>query len=674
MVRVAWVGMVGLVGLIFVAGAPVIYDQMRTPCAGAGCESWQRPNLDSVSPEFYAAWHIGREAVFALFFVAVAALMLWRAGGDRLARLGAFVLVGFGGATFPDTAVALGHSGLAWRLLVGGTTFVGGAGIIVFFLCFPDGRFSPWWTRWVATLWTAAAAAGAASSKGAPLDTSGDLFFLLFMLFAGLAVVAQVVRYRTVSTAVQHQQTKWVVLGFATAIVGFAVMALAVPKIGPDVIPNRRLFALVGITIATAFFLLIPLSIGLAMIRYRLWEVDVLVNRALVYASLTAMIVGLYVAMVASLGALLPAGVDPAVQLVATAVICLVFQPVRVALQRRVNRLLYGDRDDPYAVLSRLGQRLGGTLSSETILPTIVETVVQALRTPYAAIATRHAGALVAAASSGAPTSEVMTWPLLYGDEAVGELRVATRTPGEPFGAADRRLLDDLARQAGVAVQAVRLNADLRRSRERLVGAREEERRRLRRDLHDGLGPQLASQTLTLDTARKLMPSNPAAADALLDELHGHIQAAVLDIRRLVNALRPPVLDDLGLVAALREGARRYEDAGVSVVFATPAALPAMAAAVEVSAYRIAQEALTNVVRHAEARRCTVTIEVDDAAGLLLLAIEDDGCGLPDRYRSGVGLESMRDRATELGGTFHVERGAAAGTRVRAELPLTEVA
>ena len=241
-------------------------------------------------------------------------------------------------------------------------------------------------------------------------------------------------------------------------------------------------------------------------------------------------------------------------------------------------------------MLSRLGQRLGGTLGHETLLPTVVETIVQALRLPYAAIAVRQGEVLAPAASVGVAGGDLVVWPLMYGDEPVGELAVAPRAPGEPFGAADRRLLDDLARQAGVAVHAVRLGADLRRSRERLVGAREEERRRLRRDLHDGLGPQLASQTLTLDTARKLMPTDPAAADALLDELHGHIQAAVVDVRRLVNALRPPVLDDLGLVAALREGARRYDDAGLSVHFATPDALPTLPASVEVAAYRIAQE------------------------------------------------------------------------------------
>jgi len=673
-VRVAWLAMLGLVLALFVAGVPVIYEQLRTTCVGVGCQAWQRPTLAGVSPEFFAVWFIGREAVFAVCFFSIAAMMVWRAGSDRMALIGAFVLVAFGGATYPDTVAALGGKSAIWSWPVNGVSFLGAAGLLVFLYQFPDGRFTPGWTRWAAVIWTTICAAAYISPVGAPFNAHGQPFFYCFLLFACSAIGAQIRRYLTVATVVQRQQTKWVVLGCASAVAGLIVAALVLPQIGPEVISNRRMFGLVGMTIATLFLLLIPLSIGLAMIRYRLWDVDLLVNRALVYGALTGAIVGLYVVMVVGVGALVPTKGGPIVQLVITGVICLVFQPARVRVQRRVNRLLYGERDDPYAVLSRLGHRLGETLTPESILPTIVETVSQALRVPYAAIAMRQGEVLVPAARIGEAMGETEAWPLRYGDEAVGELEVATRAPGEPFGAADRRLLDDLARQAGVAIHAVRLNADVRRSREQVIGAREEERRRLRRDLHDGLGSHLASQTLTLDTARKLMPRDPAAADALLDELRGHIQAAVIDIRRLVNALRPPALDDLGLVAALREGARYYEAAGLTVTFTTPESFPVLPAAVEVAAYRIAQEALTNVVRHAEASHCLVTIAVDAEVGRLRLEIDDDGRGLPASYRPGVGLESMQNRATELGGTWTIETGKNGGTRLRVNLPLTEIA
>ena len=251
-----------------------------------------------------------------------------------------------------------------------------------------------------------------------------------------------------------------------------------------------------------------------------------------------------------------------------------------------------------------------------------------------------------------------------------GELVLGRRGSGEPFGLADRRLLEDLARQAAAAVHAVRLTADLQRSRQRLVSAREEERRRLRRDLHDGLGPTLAALGLKLETARSRLSGDPRA-DALLADLAERTQRAVSDIRQLVYALRPPALDELGLLGALRQvasaaGAPASHGSGVGLEM--PDRLPPLPAAVEVATYRVAQEALTNVVRHSRARACTIRLQVAGAA--LRLSIEDDGCGLPANHRAGVGLASMRERAEELGGTFDIEPRPGGGTCVQVVLPL----
>ncbi len=271
------------------------------------------------------------------------------------------------------------------------------------------------------------------------------------------------------------------------------------------------------------------------------------------------------------------------------------------------------------------------------------------------------------AAAHGSPAADQLSLPLVYGVEHVGRLLLAPRAPGDAFSVADRRLLEDLARQAGVAIHAVRLTAELQHAREHLVTAREEERRRLRNDLHDGLGPQLASLSLKLEAARNRLTHDPLAA-ALLDDLAARTQAAVADIRRVVYALRPPALDDLGLVSALREQAAQYQ--GVVVSVEVPADLPALPAAVEVAVYRIVQEALTNVARHARARTCRVRLEWDQAAGLLHLEVVDDGRGIDARQRMGVGLHSMRERAVELGGTWSVEALPEGGTRVQAVLPL----
>jgi signal transduction histidine kinase len=337
---------------------------------------------------------------------------------------------------------------------------------------------------------------------------------------------------------------------------------------------------------------------------------------------------------------------------------------------------MYGDRDDPYSALSRLGQRLQAALAPKAVLPGVVEAVAQALRLPYAALELELGGAFELAATYGRPSGgEPLRLPLVHRGETIGRLVLAPRAPGERFGRADLRLLEDLARQVAVAADAVRLTAELQRSRERLVTAREEERRRIRRDLHDGLGPTLAAVALKLEAARNLFGSDPVAGEELLDELRRETQAAIADIRRLVYELRPPALDELGLVAALREqaaqlGSRPGEQVtanGLLVSVEAPHELPPLPAAVEVAAYRIAVEALTNVVRHADARACKVRLTLD---GGLEVEVSDDGKGITAHSRKGVGLNSMRERAAELGGSCTVDSGPGRGTLVRARLPL----
>src|SRR5919112_5621636 len=316
---------------------------------------------------------------------------------------------------------------------------------------------------------------------------------------------------------------------------------------------------LIGYTFLYAAMLLIPLSIGFAILRRRLWDIDLIINRTLVYGALTASVAALYVLVVGALGQVLQVSGNLIVSLIATGLTAVLFAPLRDRLQCGVNRLMYGERDEPYAVLSRLGQRLEAALAPDEVLPTIVEMTAQALKLPYAAILLKQNGEFVTAAQYGTLVGEPVRLQLVYQTELIGQLVLAPRAPGEAFTPSDQRLLDDLARQAGVVVYSVRLNADLQRSRERLVTTREEERRRLRRDLHDGLGPTLAGLTFGLDAARNLLiHEEPKDADTLLDELKGQTQEAVLDVRRLVYGLRPPALDDLGLVTAIQEQAASH--------------------------------------------------------------------------------------------------------------------
>jgi signal transduction histidine kinase len=417
--------------------------------------------------------------------------------------------------------------------------------------------------------------------------------------------------------------------------------------------------------------LLVPVFTYVAILRYNLYDIDVVINRTLVYGALTACVVGIYVLAVVALGVLFQAQGNLAVSLSATGLVAVVFQPLRGRLQRGVNRLMYGERDDPYAVVSRLGRRLEAALEPEAVLPTVVETIAQALKLPYAAILLEEGEGYRTAASHGSPRGEPVTLPLVYQREEIGRLVLSPRAPGEAFSDADRGLLEDLARQAEVAVHAVRLTADLQRSRQRLVATREEERRRLRRDLHDGLGAQLAGLNVQAGTIRRLIPHDPDAADELVLELREELRGAIADIRRLVYDLRPPALDDLGLVEALRQLAERYgsKDSTLRVVVEAPEDLPTLPAAVEVAVYRIAQEALTNVARHARATTCVVRLAVNDEVAL---EIVDDGVGIPAGRSAGVGLSSMHERAEELGGGCTVEALPEGGTRVLARLPLAK--
>jgi len=415
-----------------------------------------------------------------------------------------------------------------------------------------------------------------------------------------------------------------------------------------------------------------------------LWDIDIIVSRTLVYGALTACIVALYILLVGALSLLSQTTGNLLISLLATGLIAFLFQPLRERLQRGVNRLVYGERDDPYVALSRLGRRLEVSLAPEAVLPTVVTTVREVLKLPYVAIYLQqdsHGFKIVAESASPllqiengrirvpGMNREGLCFPLIHQGETLGYIVLGPRAPNEAFGSTDLRLLDDLAPQVGVAVHAVRLTADLQRSRERLVLAREEERRRLRRDLHDDLGPTLASLGLAASTVAELIPRNPTAATKLVKELEGQIRGTVGNIRKLVYDLRPPTLDELGLLAAVRERAARYSNApnAFHVAVAAPAELPALPAAVEVAAYRIVQEALENVLKHSRALECVIRFANHNG---LEIEITDDGIGLPSSITPGVGLRSMRERAEELGGSCVIERSLTGGTRILAHLPI----
>ena len=298
---------------------------------------------------------------------------------------------------------------------------------------------------------------------------------------------------------------------------------------------------------------------------------------------------------------------------------------------------------------------------------TVAAGVAEAFRSPYVGVELDQVDGRRLLAESGRRPAAVRSLPIAYRGEEVGRLLLPRDGVRAQLVTRDERLLADVVRQAAAAARAGALAAELQASREQLVAAREEERRRLRRDLHDGLGPTLGAVVLRIDTARNLAATRPEESDRVLRQVRDDVSAALADVRRLVHDLRPPALDDLGLAGAVRQQAERLLPPRVAVTVdaGDTTDLPA---AVEVAAYRIASEALANVAKHASAARVRVSL-ARDGDGALEVAVADDGVGIAPGAPAGVGLVSLRERAAELGGRCTVECPASGGTVVRAVLP-----
>lgn len=465
-----------------------------------------------------------------------------------------------------------------------------------------------------------------------------------------VTIVAGVVAYRADRDSASRIRLRW--------LAGGGLLALALGLAGwhlPTLLTGRPLLPDGALGLAALPFVG---GLAIALRRHRLFDIERLANRSLVYSAVVTVLAGLYTVLVALLASVLRLS-DAVAAALAAAVAALVLAPLRSGAQGLVNRLMYGNRDDPAGVLAALGGRLETVMLPDDVSPTVVETVARSLRVPYVAIDVGE----VPAAAYGVPAGAVHIEPLCHYGEEVGRLRVSARGVDDPLEPADLALIRSLAQQIGPALQAVRLHHDLVRSRAEVVALREDERRRLRRELHDGLGPALAAIALKAGLAARQVPDG--SARHLLGEITDEVRTSLADVRRVVDALRPPALDELGLVAAVRaRAAALTADLAIEVI--GPDDRVALPAAVETAAYRIAVEGMTNAVRHSCGTTCTVTIETGERE--VRVEIRDDGDGLAEARTPGVGLRSMRERAAELGGDCTVEN--AGGMVVRARLPI----
>lgn len=409
---------------------------------------------------------------------------------------------------------------------------------------------------------------------------------------------------------------------------------------------------------------LVPAAIAVAVLRYRLYGIDTLISRTIVGAGLVGVVAVVYVLVTAG-SSLVLSGVDRFAGLAAALFAGAFFHPIRGGLQRLVDRALYGTRGDPVALAAGLRRRLQQADPAHALLAAL-EVLREGLS--VTGITVEIDGKTT---TSGRPAPVAREMSLVWHGEPVGRMLIGPPDRRRFPAAHDERVIAVLAPYVADAAHTVLLTTALQRSRERILTAREEERRRLRRDLHDGLGQSLASLAMTLNVAHLSLERSPETADALLSELREGMDSVTADVRELVYGLRPPALDDLGLAGAVRAlageaGAGLVAGEGPVAEVEVTGDLAGLPAAVEVAAYRIVQEALTNVRKHARARHVRVALHRGDE---LLVVVADDGVGVPAERRAGVGLSSMTERAAELGGTCAVTSEPGRGTTVTARLP-----
>jgi signal transduction histidine kinase len=481
------------------------------------------------------------------------------------------------------------------------------------------------------------------------LAAAGAVGALLVPVLGVASVAGLVVRWRR-SDALQRERLR---------LVALSAVPLAVAVVWSSAAPSAAATAAVVLAVLGW-----AVCVASAAVQHRLFDVDVAVSRTVVLVAVAAALLGLHVASVALLG-----GVAGA-PLLATAMVAVLFAPLRELLQRRVNAFLFGRSEDPWTSLVLVGRRAEAAGDAQAALEDVGDVVLASLRLASVQVLLADGDDDVVVTTRGAApvsTERCIDQPLVHLGVRVGVLRVAPRL-GEALGRRDHALLADLAPAVAAVGATVLAGERLQRSQQHLVTAVEEERRRLRRDLHDGVGPALTGVAFALEAACNVRATDPDAADVLLASATGDLHDAVADLRHAVEGLRPAALDDLGLVPALEQRLRALESSSaVTLSLDVPAPLPPLAAAVEVAAYRIALEGVANALRHAHATRCDVRLEVSGDA--LKVHVRDDGRGLPQPLRLGAGLLSVRERATALGGRAEARREAP-GSALDVVLPL----
>jgi len=650
----------------------------------------------------------GADGVAAIAFITgfatVGALLVWKRPGNPIGWLLSATGLSYAAgvfeiflAHFPGALTFVNWAGWIWLFGLGLAVFV--------LLLFPTGHLPS--RRWRPVAWAAAAGLavwvlgnafapriiGASPSTANPVGAAapaGDIFYVLaiagvvLIVGTGLAAIISVAfRYRRAGT-VEREQLKWLV--YAGALIVMILLAeLVLEKItGPGSASNNLQNALTSGAVA-----LVPIAIGIAIFRYRLYDIDVVINKTLVYGSLAAFITAVYVAIVVGIGSLVAqhgGRTSFGLSIAATAVVAVAFQPVRARVQHLANRLVYGRRANPYEVLAEFAERTAGTYATEELLPRMARILAEGTGAARVDVWLRDGGVFrddatwppgappfgeTRADAAGQPEipGADRVVPVRHQGEVLGALSVGKR-PGESLTPAEGRLLDDLAAQAGLVLRNVglweQLTArleEIRASRQRLVAAQDAERRRIERNIHDGAQQQLVALTIKLNLTEGLIGTDPDGERELLAELREEAVAAVEDLRDLARGIYPPLLAGEGLVAALQAQAAKSP---------VPTSVDADGIArypqdVEAAVYFCVLEALQNVAKYAGASRARVRLEA--SGDELRFEVADDGTGFgPGTKSFGTGLQGMADRLSAHDGALDIRTSPGAGTVVTGRL------
>ena len=583
-------------------------------------------------------------------------------------------------------------------------------------LLFPTGRALSRWWRWVvraalalallntigwALLPTSSAPAG---SNPPPFDnplgqhfvaTLAPVVFALsgpaIVVFTVLGIVSTAIRYRRADADGRHQ-LKWFLVSAPLLAISFAIGFFTPNSTAPAAVTP---LAVISTTFQIASTVAVPVAIAIAIVKYRLYDIDVIISRTLVYGSLAALITGVYVGIAVGVGELVGSGGKPnlGLSILATAIVAVGFQPARERLQRVANRLVYGKRATPYQVLSEFSSHVAGSYAADEVLPRMARVLQEGTGAESATVWLRSGDVLHVSAIWPEPVArnDEPALPLngrlpeiagvtravevRHQGELLGALTVVKRR-GESLTPVEEKLLDDLAHQAGLVVKNVGLTADLQRrleelraSRQRLVSAQDSERRKLERNLHDGAQQHLVALKVKLGLAELLAAKDPEKAKLTLQQLKSDTDEALETLRDLARGIYPPLLAEKGLVTALESQARK----ATLPVEVDAVGIGRYPQVVEATVYFCVREALQNVQKYAKASRACVRLRDDDNA--LLFEVEDDGHGFDaEHVRKGAGLTNMQDRLDALGGALTVQSTVTRGTVVSGVLAVSTAA